>query len=181
MVKHGKNKKRRSGRGKTRLKQKHNFKRWDPTLHTKIIAKCGGNPDIGDKWDQAKSFAKNLSTLGLVARPNDAALTAGKGSGAAAATRSSTTNVIELFDIPDSDELNRNKVSREERYPLTKDEQQYIAKCFIKYGEQQYEKIFRDTKGVNYMQHTETTLRKLGARFLLLAPEQRLVEYKSPN
>ena len=37
-----------------------------------------------------------------------------------------------------------------------------------------YDRMFRDIK-LNYMQHTETQLRKMGARFLLLSDDQRKV------
>ena len=80
-------------------------------------------------------------------------------------------NVVELFDIPDSDELRAIKNSK--RLPVSVEDQEYIVKCMSKYGTD-YSKMFRNVK-VNYMQHTEGQLRKLGARFLLLTPDQRKV------
>ena len=77
--------------------------------------------------------------------------------------------MIELFDVPESD-----KPSWRSRFPLTLEEEQYMAMCMEKYGDD-YTRMFRDTK-VNIMQHTEHKLRKLGSRFLLLSPEQRQVE-----
>jgi len=78
-------------------------------------------------------------------------------------------SIVELFDIPDSD-----RPSRRTRFPLDVDEEKYICKCMHKYGDD-YSAMFRDIK-VNTMQYTETQLRKMGARFLLLTPEQRRVE-----
>ena len=74
------------------------------------------------------------------------------------------------FDVPDSDPTTSYKA----RHPLTKDEEEYIAKCMAKHGDD-FGKIFRDIK-VNNLQHTETKLRKLGARYLLLTEEQRRVD-----
>lgn len=78
------------------------------------------------------------------------------------------SSIIELFDVPESDQP-----SRKERYPLNAEEEEYIAKCLEKYGDD-YQAMFRDTK-TNYLQHTEHKLKKLGARFLLLNAEQRRV------
>ena len=107
-------------------------------------------------------------------------------------TKSTSTkkSVIELFDIPDSDDLTTKKKSK--RLPLNEEEQKYVVKCLKKYGglkktgidtdedlisrinvnDIQYTKMFRDIK-VNTMQHTEDKLRKMCSRFLLLDPEQR--------
>jgi hypothetical protein len=82
-----------------------------------------------------------------------------------------TTSVVELFDIPDSDELGQQQ---QKRRPINEEDQKYIAKCMSKYGDD-YGRSFRDIK-INYMQHTENQLRKLGARFLLLSPDERLVD-----
>ena len=82
------------------------------------------------------------------------------------------SNVIELFDIPESD-----KPSRRTRFPLEKEEETYIARCMEKWGFD-YKRMFRDTKrgvGVNENQYTEDVLRKMGSRFLLLSPEQRRI------
>ena len=87
-------------------------------------------------------------------------------------TTSERANVIELFDIPESD-----KPSRRTRFPLEKEEEIYIARCMEKWGVD-YKRMFRDTKrgvGVNEHQYTEDVLRKMGSRFLLLSPEQRRV------
>jgi hypothetical protein len=119
-------------------------------------------------WDPAKSPAANMTTMGLTSTPNGANATGAK----EALPVSENTNVIELFDIPDSDNL-EPKTKR--IMPLTEVEQTYIANCLAKHGDN-YKKIFMDIKTVNEMQHTEKQLRKLASRFFLLDPEQRLVE-----
>jgi hypothetical protein len=78
-------------------------------------------------------------------------------------------SVVELFDVPDSD-----APSRISRFPLDKEEETFIAGAMGKYGEE-YIKMFRDLK-VNKMQYTENQLRKMGARFLLRAPQPRRVD-----
>jgi len=157
MVKHGKDKKRRAGRiGKTKLKNK-NFRRWDP------------NPKVSDAlvkehWDASKSPSENLKSMGLLAKPNDL-LHAGSN-----VSSVSSPCLIDLFDVPDSDNLNNPK-----RCPMEDDDQNYIARCMAKYGDD-YGRMFRDTKSLNKMQFTERQLQKMGARFLLLAPEERRVD-----
>jgi hypothetical protein len=111
----------------------------------------------------------NLANLGLLAKPNQDVQRAND---AAQLPTKEDANVIELFDVPDSDELRRIKQST--RLPLKAEEQKYIARCMSKHGDD-YTKIFRDIK-VNNMQHTETQLRKMGSRFLLLSDEQRRVD-----
>mmetsp|Transcript_39057 Transcript_39057/g.94445 ORF Transcript_39057/g.94445 Transcript_39057/m.94445 type:complete len:167 (+) Transcript_39057:3-503(+) len=159
MVKHGRNKKRRAGRiGKTKLKS-NSYKRWNPA--PKI-----GNDVIKANWDPSKSPAQNMASLGLLAKPNQDVKRPNELQGL---DTSNAPSVVELFDVPDSDSM---KVRKE--YPMSEDDQKYIAKCMKKYGTD-YGKMFRDHK-TNKMQHTETQLRKMGARFLLLSPEQRTVD-----
>ncbi|VEU38623.1 unnamed protein product [Pseudo-nitzschia multistriata] len=164
MVKHGRNKKRRAGRiGKTKIKNSGNFKRWDPDLHKKIK-----NPTVREHWDPSKSFTANLAAIGLVGNPNSDVRNTNPLQKPKAVT---DVSAIELFDIPDSDELAEQK---EKRCPINEEDQKYIAKCMSKYGVD-YGRAFRDIK-INYMQHTENQLRKLGARFLLLSSDQRIVD-----
>jgi hypothetical protein len=115
-------------------------------------------------WDPSKSPAANLSSMGLLARPNQ--LDSNKDIYPAAKKEES---VVELFDVPDSD-----APTRRDKYPLKEEEEKYIAKCMAKWGDK-YTSMFRDIK-INKMQHTEDQLRKMGARFLLLTPDQRRVE-----
>merc|ERR1712070_205232 len=105
MVKHGRNKKRRAGRiGKTKLKNKGNFKRWDPDLHKKIK-----NPVIQEHWDPSKSYSANFAAIGLVGNPNSDMRNINPSS---KPTASKEVSVVELFDIPDSDELGQQKEKR---------------------------------------------------------------------
>lgn len=157
MVKHGRNKKRRAGRiGKTKLKNK-SYKRWNPNP-------TFSNDVIRQNWDITKSPTQNLASMGLLAKPNQDIHRSHEQTDPQA---NSGTSVVELFDIPDSDSM---KIKKD--YPMSEDDQKYIAKCMKKYGKD-YGKMFRDHK-VNVMQHTETKLQKMGARFLLLSSEQRL-------
>jgi hypothetical protein len=137
--------------------QNRSFNRWDP--NPKV-----SNSIIRQHWDPSKSPKVNMSNLGLVSTPNNVnpSLTV--------VTGSSNFKVIELFDVPDSDDLNK----KSNRLPLDNEEQKYIAKCIAKHGSD-YTKMFRDIK-VNNMQHTEIKLQKMASRFLLLSSEQRLVE-----
>ena len=114
-----------------------------------------------------------MTNLGLLANPNNTSVTAPR---IATSTGSSdqTSSVIELFDVPDSDGLYRdpNKVKQ---FPLTQEDEQYMIQCMNRYGTD-YVKMFRDIK-INYLQHTEDKLRKIGSRYILLSPEQRRVPY----
>jgi Ribosome biogenesis protein Nop16 len=156
MVKHGHNKKRRAGRiGKTKLKNR-NFVRWDP------------NPKIGDKtvqklWDTTKTPRQNLALMGLVTNVN--------GDSAVAFTNSSKSTdaiAIDLFPVPDSDSM------KKDRLPMTEEDQEYIVKCMAKYGTDNYNAMFRDTR-TNNLQHTREKLEKMSARFLLLNSNQLLI------
>ena len=163
MVKHGRNKKRRAGRiGRTKLKNKGNFKRWDPDLHKKIK-----NPVIREHWDPSKSFSANFAAIGLVGNPNSDMRNTNPSKTPKPVTDFSA---VELFDVPDSDKFGQQK----KYHPMNEEDQKYIAKCISKYGDD-YGRAFRDIK-INYMQHTENQLRKLGARFLLLSPEERVAD-----
>ena len=140
--------------------QNRSWTRWDP--NPKV------NPALKKLWDPKQSAEANLASFGLVARPNTLP---NRNDSAQAVTPDPTKRdaVIELFDVPESD-----KPSRSQRFPLSQVDEEYIAKCLAKYGDD-YTRMFRDIK-VNNMQHTEHVLRKLGSRFLLLSPEQRRVE-----
>jgi hypothetical protein len=151
--------------------QNRTYSRWNP--NPKI-----SNETIRLNWDPSKSPTINLANMGLVAEPNQLNRNppaAGHHQGDSDQQHQTKKDVvIALFDIPDSDQMGGNKKGSKQRLPLNKDEQQYIAKCMAKHGED-YPKMFRDIK-LNNMQHTEEKLRKMGARFLLLDPQQRLVD-----
>lgn len=122
-------------------------------------------------WDPSKSPAANLADMGLVARFQVSEDKNNK-NGTATMVPSKKSHVIELFDVPDSD-----RPSRQTRFPLTKEEEEYMVKCMAKHGDN-YTAMFRDIK-TNNMQHTENKLRKMGARFLLLTETQR--RFPVPN
>lgn len=96
--------------------------------------------------------------------------------------RSDPQKAIELFDIPDSDNMNAitmlpGKTFAQRKLPVSIEDQTYIAKCLSKHGDD-YRAMMRDTK-TNDMQHTETKLKKMAARFYLLTEEQ--VKVKIPE
>jgi hypothetical protein len=108
-----------------------------------------------------------MANMGLLAQPNKGATkTPAEGDSVV----KKVVTAIELFEIPDSDEMGK----KANKMPLNLEDQKYIAKCMSKYGED-YTSMFRDIK-INKMQHTEAKLRKMGARFMLLSDVQRLVE-----
>lgn len=89
------------------------------------------------------------------------------------------TKVIELFDIPDSDKVNDitmlpGKTFAQRKLPVSIEDQKYIRKCLAKHGDD-YSAMTRDIK-TNDMQHTEFQLKKMAARFYLLAEDQLKVE-----
>ena len=133
--------------------QNRSWVRWDPKPKIKDAI-------IKKNWDPSKSPAANLSEMGLLARPNQLDPTE------TATVQPSKSHVVELFDVPESD-----KPNRQTRFPLTEEEEEYMAKCMAKHGDN-YTAMFRDIK-TNKMQHTEDKLRKMGARYLLLSSEQR--------
>jgi hypothetical protein len=103
--------------------------------------------------------------MGLLAKPNQLESNLVKTDG----NEQKEKSVVELFDVPDSDAPSRRSI-----FPLKQEEEEYIAKCMTRWGDN-YKAMFRDLK-VNNMQHTEEQLRKMGARFLLLTAQQRRVE-----
>jgi len=145
-----------------RLLKNRTWTRWNPKPKL-------GDPSLKKHWDPSKSAEANLASFGLVAQPNKLPNQTSSSNNAAGIDPSKAA-LIELFDVPDSD-----APSRRDRFPLTEEEEEYIATCMAKHGDN-YRRMFRDTKGVNKMQHTEEKLRKLGSRFLLLTSEQRRVE-----
>ena len=168
MVRQNRTKKRRAGRiGRTKIKHQGGFKRWDPN------PKNFGDAHVKALWDKQKSPTQNLAAMGLLAHPNKSP-SAVKHSKDANNTAASN-NVIELFDIPDSDDLKKQK--NDKHPPLKEDEQVYILKAMSKYGPDNYRRIFYDTK-LNPLQHTQEKLQKMGARFMLLTTPQLRVAWE---
>lgn len=132
-------------------------------------------------WNPRKSAAQNMASMGLQAAVNsdiDARVSV--------AMSNNPNNVepdvkkaIELFDIPDSDKMNDitmlpGKTFAQIKLPVSIDDQKYIAGCLAKHGDD-YQTMMRDIK-TNDMQHTQTKLKKMAARFYLLTEEQLRVE-----
>lgn len=170
MVKHGRNKKRRSGRiGKTSLKNRSYAKFKPPQIVDRVIKA---------NWDPTKSPSVNFQNLGLLNAPNQSINPQCPDRQKALSTNivgdevNKPCKAIELYDIPDSDTL--KKIKAQGRLPISVENQKYMKECFSKHGND-YKSMSRDRK-VNNMQHTENVLRKLGARFLLLNESQRKVD-----
>jgi hypothetical protein len=82
-----------------------------------------------------------------------------------------SSKAVELYDIPDSDNIPKSTLRM---LPVSIENQGYMVKLFAKYGSN-YKKMSMDIKLTN-MQHMETQLQKIGARFLLLNENQLRVE-----
>lgn len=173
MVKHGVTKKRRSGRtGKSKLKN-HSYQFYKPTQIK--------DDTVRANWNPRKSPAQNMASMGLQTAVNSsidarATIAAANDPGA---VEPDEKKAIELFDIPDSDNLNDittlpGKTFAQRKLPVSIEDQKYIRKCLAKHGDD-YRSMTRDIK-TNDMQHTESKLRKMAARFYLLAEDQVKVE-----
>ena len=140
------------------MQNKFNFNRWNPNPKFK-------DKIIKEKWDPSKSPSVNMANMGLRAQPNKITPAAG------AESSTAKQPVIELYDIPESDVLGHKK---NRQFPMFSIDQRYIARCFEKHGDD-YNRMFKDIK-TNNMQYTETQLKKMGSRFLLLGMDQREVD-----
>lgn len=156
---------------------------------------------IRQHWDVSKSPSWNMAALGLRATPNNEDVdrvkkkqkdddgdriesSNGNGSG---------SNIIELYDIPDSDTLaEQSRLKKKYKYPISEEEQRYIVSIMKKYRrvadasgrddeketdeyDYDYDAASRDHK-LNYMHHSEGQLRKLAARYQLLDDDQKVVD-----
>lgn len=137
--------------------------------YAKFIPPQIQDPVVRAHWDPRKSPAYNMSKMGLNALPN-----------ADIKSRGNNRNheeqhppTVQLFDIPESDVMTSEKLSRDVP-PMSLEQQQYIMKCIAKYGAD-YSAMAKDIK-LNNMQHNENQLRKIAARFILLTPGQRKVD-----
>mmetsp|Transcript_30361 Transcript_30361/g.60543 ORF Transcript_30361/g.60543 Transcript_30361/m.60543 type:complete len:198 (+) Transcript_30361:202-795(+) len=171
-------KKRRAGRiGKTKLKNR-NYQFYKP-------------PQINDKtvrelWNPRKSPAANMAVLGLQTAVNSSidaraviALQSAQEKNPSLATKSNSKKAIELFDIPESDNMNGimmlpGKTFAQRKLPLSIEDQKYIRRCLARHGDD-YHAMMRDIK-TNDMQYTESKLKKMAARFFLLTRDQVKVE-----
>jgi hypothetical protein len=119
------------------------------------------DPILRKYWDASKSASANLQSMGILYQPNSLAETneSKKSNNNKEATKA-------IFDV-------RTEPKRK-RIPLNKADQEYIASCFVKHGDD-YTAMFRDIKDVNRMQHTDQKLRKMGNQFLSLNERDRQV------
>jgi len=173
MVRKARNKKRRAGRiGKVKLKTSAYAKYKPPQI-------C--DHAVRSTWDPTKTPRINLANMGLASTVNESVskrnlgqtLPDGVDGEHLRRKKEDGKTAIELFDIPESDDIPKRTKSQV-MLPLSVEDQEYVARCMAKHGDN-YSKMSRDIK-VNDMQHTENKLRKMGARFLLLEEGQRRVE-----
>lgn len=168
MVRHGKTKKRRAARtGRSTLKNR-NYQFYKP-------------PRIDDDavraaWDPRKSPAQNMASMGLQAAINSSVVAP---SHAPDGPPPDGVTAVELFDVPASDDVNAitllpGKTYAQRKLPVSVDDQKYICACLAAHGDD-YRAMSRDIK-TNDMQHTAAKLKKMAARFYLLAKEHVRVD-----
>lgn len=144
--------------------QNNTYRRFKPPQFT--------DETIKKHWDPNKSALANMQSIGLLSHVNSkptTTTTIDEPEQPQSSATTTTKEIVELFDIPESDSLVKNQ----KKLPLGTNDQIYIAKCMTKHGDD-YHAMARDIK-LNEMQHTEHQLRKMGARFLLLNKQQRRV------
>lgn len=142
---------------------------------------------VRSQWNPRKSPSQNMAAMGLVTSVNSTIDARDAFAHAYIKQSTDSSKAIELFDIPDSDQLtndeskSNNKITTlpgktysQRTLPVSIDDQKYIIKCLKKHGDD-YTAMMRDIK-VNDMQHTSTKLRKMAARFYLLSEEHIRVE-----
>eukprot|EP00628_Pelagophyceae_sp_CCMP2097_P016111 CAMPEP_0206823722 /NCGR_PEP_ID=MMETSP0975-20121206/13468_1 /ASSEMBLY_ACC=CAM_ASM_000399 /TAXON_ID=483370 /ORGANISM="non described non described, Strain CCMP2097" /LENGTH=168 /DNA_ID=CAMNT_0054365981 /DNA_START=46 /DNA_END=549 /DNA_ORIENTATION=- len=134
--------------------------------------------EVAKHWDYRKTRNQNMAVLGLACDVNEAIATKPRGDGFldeekdAAEAAAKKPLKLEMFDIPQSDDLSR--IGRNERrHPMSEDKQAYIVRLLAKHGSDP-EKMACDHK-LNPMQFTPQVLRKAAARYHLLTPQQILV------
>lgn len=110
----------------------------------------------------------NMSALGLESQVNGEVAQRGN------AIPASSASAVELFDIPESDNVIPKKTKSLSMLPVSVEDQKYIVKLMERYGDD-YERMARDIKR-NNMQHSSHRLKKMGSRFLLLSEGQLRVE-----
>ena len=88
----------------------------------------------------------NMSALGLVSQVNGEVAQRGN------AIPASSASAVELFDIPESDNVIPKKTKSLSMLPVSVEDQKYIVKLMERYGDD-YERMARDIKR-NNMQHS---------------------------
>ena len=134
------------------------------------------------QWDPRKSPAQNMANMGLQAAVNSAIDCRAAFALSHVSKTVSERKAIELFDIPESDGMNNvdsitmlpGKTFALRKLPVSIEDQKYIHKCLELHGDD-YHGMMRDIK-TNVMQHTDVKLKKMAARFYLLANDQLRVE-----
>ena len=142
---------------------------------------------VRDQWNPRKSPSQNMAAMGLATSVNSTIDARDAFAHAYIKQPTDSSKAIELFDIPDSDQLNNDdskannkiitlpgKTYSQRTLPVSLDDQKYVIKCLKKHGDD-YTAMMRDIK-VNDMQHTSTKLRKMAARFYLLSEEHVRVD-----
>ena len=174
MAKKAGTKKRRSGRvGRSKLKNR-NYQFFKPTRID--------DDSVRAAWNPRKSPAQNMANMGLQTAVNSAIdQRAAFALAAAGNVKPDETKAVELFDIPESDNMSSGGITMlpgknfaQIKLPVSIEDQKYISRCLKKHGDD-YQAMMRDIK-TNDMQHTQTKLKKMAARFYLLTEEQLRVE-----
>lgn len=134
---------------------------------------------VRDVWNPRKSPAQNMALMGLQSSVNSSIDARVAISLAKEEIKADGKKAIELFDIPESDNMNEitmlpGKTFAQRKLPVSIEDQKYIRKCLAKHGDD-YSAIMRDIK-TNDMQYTKAKLKKMAARFYLLTEEQVKVE-----
>lgn len=178
MVKHGVTKKRRSGRtGRTKLKNKNHQFYKPPKIQDQTVRSI---------WNPRKSVAQNMAAMGLQSGVNSsidkrAAMALAEAQEKDPDCKPNENKAIELFDIPQSDNLKKNGITNlpgktyaQTLLPVSIEDQKYISKCLAKHGED-YKRMMRDIK-TNNMQHTAAKLKNMAEKFYLLTKDQVKVD-----
>jgi hypothetical protein len=169
MVKHGTQKKRRSGVKSVRKAKKHIAVR---------VANKVTNASIKAAWDKNISPSDNLSNFGLNANPNQTLAGSVTGLGRKKIPKepnAASAAFLGVAKVPTEQDLSQNNVAdvNPKRRVMSEAEQEYIVRCIKKYGEN-YSKMAADTK-CNIKQHTEHKLQKMCKLYQGLSPNQKLV------
>jgi hypothetical protein len=133
---------------------------------------------IRSQWNPRKSPAQNMANMGLQTSVNssiDARANFSLANNNMDNASMEKNTAIELFDIPESDTMKSitflpGKTFAQRKLPVSIEDQKYIHKCLDKHGDD-YRSMMRDIV-TNDMQHTESKLKKMAARFYLLAEDQ---------
>jgi hypothetical protein len=169
MVKHGTQKKRRSGLKTTRKPKKH--------IAVRVANKVTDSA-IRAAWDKSLSPADNLSNFGLNANPNQSLAGAVTGLGRKKLPKPPNANsaaFLGMAKIPTETDLAQDSLAdpNPKRRIMSEADQEYAVRCIKKYGTN-YAKMAGDIK-VNAKQHTEHKLEKMCELYGALSESERLV------